>query len=109
LRKVLGYNSAAVNFSARLQKRWVSAAALGLVAWLLVFATHIHTPQDTAEAPSKAHSCLVCSAFQPGAGAVAVALIVAAQRPVWIQPLVLLPARFVRAFSLYRSRAPPFA
>jgi hypothetical protein len=98
-----------VYLSARLQKRWVSAAAFGLIAWLLVFATHIHSPQDTAEAPSKAHTCLVCSAFQPGAGAVAVALIVAAQRPVWIQPSVILPARIVRAFSFYRSRAPPFA
>jgi hypothetical protein len=98
-----------VYLSPRLQKRWVSAAAFGLVAWMLIFATHIHSPQDVAESPSKAHNCLVCSAFQPGAGAVAVAIIVAAQRPVWIQPLVLLPARFVRAFSLYRSRAPPFA
>lgn len=94
----------------RMQKRVVSMAAMGLVAWLLAFAVHIHSLKDAAGEPhTKAHACLVCAAFQPGAGAPSLATITAPGIAAWAEPLVILPARFVRAFTLYRSRAPPRA
>jgi hypothetical protein len=99
-----------VTFTYRLHKRITSLAVMSLVAWLLAFASHIHSPKDIAdESPSKAHACLFCAALQPGGGAVANETFIAPQQPVWDEISIILPARFVRAFALYLSRAPPLA
>jgi hypothetical protein len=103
--------TAAVHFAHRTRKRIASLAVLGIVGWLLAFAVHLHVPdRDTEASPSHAHhACVLCAAFQPGAGAAAEINVLPAQQSPQVDTFVLLPALRQQAFRSYQSRAPPSA
>jgi hypothetical protein len=92
------------------RKRFAACASIVLVGWLLAFASHIHTPAERATGQSAPpHSCLFCSALQPGAGPVVIAAAAQPEQPEWLVPLEHI-SRYRAAFvALYRSRAPPVA
>jgi len=106
----LRYKLFTVQLSTHMRKRFAALAVVGLVGWLLVFASHLHLPDERAsdQAPQP-HPCLFCAAFQPGAGPVAVAPVITLTKPEWLALCDPSPVVPNFPFAAYRSRAPPSA
>jgi hypothetical protein len=99
-----------VQIARQVKQEIASLAVLGIVGWLLAFAVHLHLPgqQQQDGGPHQVHHpCLLCAAFQSGAGPAAALPALEAAKPSWTESLVLVPDPTHRPFTAYRSRAPP--
>jgi hypothetical protein len=98
-----------VQIARKVRQKIASLAILGIVGWLLAFAVHLHIPgQEHSAGPHSAHhACLLCAAFQPGAGAAASLPAPEIAKPSWTEVFVAVPAPLNRSTVVYRSRAPP--
>jgi hypothetical protein len=98
-----------VHVALRLRKQIVSLAAVGIAGWLLAFAVHFHFAgqHEDASPTQTQHPCLLCAAFQPGAGPVAALNAAVPQKSFCVDSFVSKPALIEQPCASYRSRAPP--
>jgi hypothetical protein len=95
----------AVIISTRLKRRAAPFLLVMVMAWMLAFATHLHTAKEDFGAREHPARCLFCAAFPAGAPPSEPVSIPAAS--VRHDSSVRLPSLQAEVSHFYRSRAPP--